>query len=102
MTWLAHPYVKLETHDGDGQSGRRAPVAHSLTTVSAVMLSQAKLSLVHHGTDVPEEGSTAQLTCVRLDPFRRLLTLFVHIPEHNHTVLTRTHQLSTATQVAQR
>lgn len=63
---------QLKAHVWDRVFTVRAAVAHSLSASAAVVLTETQLLLVHHRTNVPEEGTTAQLASVTLHPLWRL------------------------------
>lgn len=63
---------QLKAHVWDRVFTVRAAVAHSLSASAAVVLTETQLLLVHHRTNVPEEGTTAQLASVALHPLWRL------------------------------
>lgn len=65
---ITDTHIKLKTHHRNGSPTCTTTVTHCASTVAAMMLPEAQLALVHHGTKVPEEWASTSLTAVRLMP----------------------------------
>lgn len=93
MAGIANAYIELEAHDRYVDAAVAALITDGLATVPAVVLPDAQLTLVHHGAQVPEEGPSAQLTVVGLDPHGHFFPHRVHLPEDDYRVVACRDQL---------
>lgn len=88
VTAITHTYFKLKAQEGNGGRLGAALPTNRFATFSAVMLSEADLFAVPHLFEVPEERLVTLLAGVTVQPFWSLLTLYIHVPDHNATVST--------------
>lgn len=93
IAWITHSNVKFEAHYWNIDAIARAFVTDCTTTMTTMMLSYANLSLIHHGTKIPEKWSCAHLTRITFNPFAYLFSHRIHFPENKHRILTSRYQL---------
>lgn len=68
ITRLTQTHGEFKAQHRQCGPGARTFVAHGTSTRTTMVLSEAKLFLVHHGAQVPEERPLAQLTLVGFYP----------------------------------
>lgn len=90
---IAHTHIEFKAHNGNVDAIGGAFVANGPAAVAAVMLPNADLPLVHHGTQIPEEWPSTHLAGIRLNPLAHFLSHCVHFPENQHRILASRNQL---------
>lgn len=124
VTRVTHSYIKFKSHYRYIDTIHGAIITNGFATIATVMLSNAyqnkkfmktfhsctvcfaidltNLSLIHHGTKIPEKWPCTQLACVRVHPIRYLFSHCIHFPKYQNRILTGRYQLLCWISIAQR